>query len=70
MLNLKDGVEALESWQGAGEYVLSESPSGYDGWYDARVWCENPIALEHAVREYRSEYHMLPCVRKVASRAW
>lgn len=70
MLVVKNGAVALESWQGEGEYLLTESPLVYDGWYDARVWCENPVALEHAIRDYCSQYEMLPYVQKVVGFAW
>lgn len=70
MLDVKDGVEALELWQGPGEYLLTDSVGSYDGWYDSRVWCENVVALEKAIREYRSNYQYVPCVFKVVSCQW
>lgn len=70
MLDVKDGVEALQSWLGEGEYLLTASAVDFDSWYDSRVYCENPVALENAIREFRSTYHVLPFVKKARIGSW
>lgn len=70
MLDVRNGVEALESWHGEGEYLLTRFPSNFDGWIDSRIYCENPVALENAIREYRSNYHFQPYVLKVVGFEW